>query len=164
MLSQTTMRLLPYLVLGLTAGLPRIGLCQTSRLATFDHDQETVFALALSADLSRAGGDGAPCDIVVLYDSSASQLGAFREDGLRTLAAMLQSLSSADRVQLLAVDVSVAEMTSDWIARTGPGGGSCPGSHSPACTVRDHRFGAGVEGGTTATVRCTARAAHRVYR
>ena len=115
MLSQTMTRLFPCFLWGLTAGLPVIGLGQTSRLATYEHDQQTAFALSLSADLSRPAGEIPPHDVVVLYDTSASQLGAFRDDGLAALTAMLRDFSSQDRVQILMVDVAVTPVTSDWI-------------------------------------------------
>jgi uncharacterized membrane protein YgcG len=53
---------------------------------------------------------------VVLLDTSASQFGEHRTQGLALLQSFLQSLPSDDRVCLFAVDVEVTRMTADFVA------------------------------------------------
>ncbi len=65
---------------------------------------ETLFALLLQAD---ANDKSTPHDHVILIDTSASQAGAHRRQGLAVLDACLASLNAFDRVQLFAVDTQV---------------------------------------------------------
>ncbi|WP_437230002.1 vWA domain-containing protein [Planctomicrobium sp. SH661] len=53
---------------------------------------------------------------VILLDTSASQIGEHRQMATAVLANFLRSLPSEDRVNVLAYDVQVAPLTSDWTA------------------------------------------------
>ncbi|MEZ6055377.1 MAG: hypothetical protein R3C01_01610 [Planctomycetaceae bacterium] len=57
-----------------------------------------------------------PHDHVVLFDTSASQVGEHREQGLSVLRAFLKGLPSTDRVSLFAVDLRCAPMTEGFVA------------------------------------------------
>jgi len=55
-------------------------------------------------------------DVVVLFDTSASQVGAYRTDALEALHTMLRGLNSQDRVKLVAVDVNAVPMNDSFVA------------------------------------------------
>jgi hypothetical protein len=50
-------------------------------------------------------------DVVVLFDTSASQVGKFREQGLAALETMLSKLGADDRVHLIALDIDAVPIT-----------------------------------------------------
>jgi hypothetical protein len=69
---------------------------------------ESVFALSLRAGpLPVTDGH----DLVILFDTSASQAGAHRQQGLAVLDACLAALGKSDRVRLSAVDVKVTPLS-----------------------------------------------------
>ena len=75
---------------------------------------DTYFALSLTGDqMSR---DGNPHDVVVLFDTSASQTGNFRTQSLEVLRSLIETLSSEHRVALLAVDVDAVPLTEGFVA------------------------------------------------
>lgn len=77
-------------------------------------DGEACFAIGLSAPV--AAPPLRPHDIVVLFDTSASQAGEHREQGLQALDALLTTLADRDQVRLLAVDVSAVPLTESFVA------------------------------------------------
>jgi len=80
-----------------------------SRLATFDTSAgETYFALSLMADAEQDAERAA--DVVVMFDTSASQTGLYREGGIDALKTMLASMENGTRVRLLAVDVNAVPL------------------------------------------------------
>ncbi|MFO0895934.1 MAG: VWA domain-containing protein [Pirellulales bacterium] len=79
-------------------------------------DGRSYFALSLTAPAGEAAG---PVDVVALVDTSASQVGPFREKSLQALQALLTSLRAEDRVQVIAVDADVVPLTKGFVA---PGG------------------------------------------
>lgn len=86
----------------------------TSRLATYTKDGQTYFALSL---LSQAPADATQKnEIVVLVDTSASQAGRYRIEQLRTVQAMLTSLTPDDCVQLMAVDMKASAISAGFVA------------------------------------------------
>jgi hypothetical protein len=99
-------------VADLTGGL------QPSELATFDSPAgETYFALSLRPTVSAPAASGH--DIVVLFDTSASQTGAYRDDAFGALTSMLSSLGPDDRVKLMAIDLNSVAMTDQFVAPSG---------------------------------------------
>ncbi len=89
-----------------------------ARLATFDAPGgERYFALSIT--LESAPRDDRPQYVAILFDTSASQTGVFREDGLAALRQLLASLDAEDRVQLLAVDLQATPMTEAFIPPRG---------------------------------------------
>ena len=89
------------------------------RLATYDNAAgDTFFALSLTA-----GGDvptASSNDVVVLFDTSASQTGIYRDDALLSLTTMLSSLGETDRVSLVACDLNAIPMTDGFVSPQGP--------------------------------------------
>lgn len=80
---------------------------------------ETYFALSLTPENSSPQAAGH--DVVVLFDTSASQTGPFRQKALATLNAFLDGLGDEDRVDLMAVDLEAVDLTSGFVAPTGDG-------------------------------------------
>ncbi|MCA9269024.1 MAG: hypothetical protein KDA41_11165, partial [Planctomycetales bacterium] len=86
-----------------------------ANLATYAKPSgETYFALSLAPQ----GGTprAKTTDVVVLFDTSASQPGLYRDDALASLKAMLSELGESARVKLVAVDVNAVPMTNDFVA------------------------------------------------
>ncbi|MCH8044392.1 MAG: VWA domain-containing protein [Planctomycetes bacterium] len=87
---------------------------QASRLATYTSPTGTQhFALSLRPQIRPQ----APSShrIVVLFDTSASQTGAYREDGLLVLETLLGNLDEKDSVALLAVDLRAVPMSTSFV-------------------------------------------------
>ncbi|HET6884120.1 MAG TPA: VWA domain-containing protein, partial [Pirellulales bacterium] len=80
-------------------------------------DGTTYFALKLSPQLAQPKVQ--PIDLVVMFDTSASQVGVFREKALGALSALLASLDANDRVALVAVDVNAVPLTQSLVAPNG---------------------------------------------
>src|SRR5205085_5960213 len=77
---------------------------EPARLDTFlSSDGNGYFALSLSPTMPLKEANAH--DIVVLFDTSASQVGDFREKALTTLKSMLSLLNEPDRVKLFALDL-----------------------------------------------------------
>jgi len=92
-----------------------------ARLETFTNTDGQSF-VAMSVMPAAANRPAAPVarDIVVLFDTSASQVNEFREKGLAALDFFLASLDAADRVKLLAVDINAVPLTNTFVAPNGP--------------------------------------------
>jgi hypothetical protein len=89
------------------------------RLATYDKAPgESYFALSVMPKVAADAGQ--KNDVVILFDTSASQAGAVRSDAMAALAAMLKGLGPNDRVKLMAVDVKAAPMTDGFVAADSP--------------------------------------------
>jgi von Willebrand factor type A domain len=87
----------------------------SAELNTYQRDDgPTFFALSLTpaADLADASGNR---DVVILFDTSASQSGIYRETALAAVEACIQKLRPQDRVQLLAVDLEARPVTADFL-------------------------------------------------
>ena len=80
-------------------------------------DGETFFAARLSAGNSLPGA--ARHDVVVLFDTSASQTSVYRETAVAALDALLAGLDDADRVKLVAVDLMSPELSEGFVAPRG---------------------------------------------
>jgi tetratricopeptide (TPR) repeat protein len=72
-------------------------------------DGESFFALSLSVEVDQA--DESPRQVVILVDTSASQIGYYRTKSLETLDELLNTLRDRDAVQLFATDVRAVPMT-----------------------------------------------------
>ncbi|MEZ6113833.1 MAG: VWA domain-containing protein [Pirellulaceae bacterium] len=85
-----------------------------AHLSTFEKSTgETYFALSLSPTVKPAAAKSH--DLVVLFDTSASQTGVFRDDSLTALKSMLSVLGAEDRVHLVAVDLNAVPMTPGFV-------------------------------------------------
>lgn len=90
-----------------------------ARLQTYaDAEGQRYFALSVvpSGGVPRAKSH----EIVVLFDTSASQAGSFREKALATLREFLAQLGPDDHVQLLATDVKTVPLTAAAVAANSP--------------------------------------------
>lgn len=75
-------------------------------------DGHSYYAVSLAADgLAEKRG---PQDIVVLIDTSASQVGEHRQQSLAVLEAFLTAIPASDSVQVVAVDVASTPLTSGF--------------------------------------------------
>ncbi len=89
---------------------------EAARLEAFTKaDGTNHFALSLRPDAAVSAEPG-PRDVVVVFDTSASQMGQYREKALSALEALLAKLDAADRVQLLAVDLDAVALTDQFVA------------------------------------------------
>ncbi|HEX4129628.1 MAG TPA: hypothetical protein VHZ24_06265 [Pirellulales bacterium] len=82
-------------------------------------DSQACYALALTPQAAKPAMAGH--DVLVLFDTSASQVGAFRDKALETLNVVLSSLPPSDRVNLAAVDLQVIPLTSGFVDPRGSG-------------------------------------------
>ncbi|HET6879421.1 MAG TPA: VWA domain-containing protein [Pirellulales bacterium] len=79
---------------------------------------EGYFALSLSPNVAQP--ETSAHDLVVLFDTSASQAGDYRARALEALAGFLEALPPNDRVDLWAVDVNAVRLTNDFVAPQSP--------------------------------------------
>ncbi len=82
---------------------------ESARLITYQHEGQTFYALSLMPEVTKPQADSSA--IVVLFDTSASQQGAYRAAAMQSLQSLLEGLRPDDRVELLAVDLGVKPMT-----------------------------------------------------
>ena len=88
---------------------------EASRVFSYKQDGATYFALSLQPPASTAPAT-APSDIVVLFDTSASQVGDYRTKALAVLRGMLATLGEKDRVHLYSVDIGAVPLTKTFVA------------------------------------------------
>ncbi|NQT37970.1 MAG: hypothetical protein HQ581_10800 [Planctomycetes bacterium] len=72
--------------------------------------------LTVGADKAVAG----PRDIVVMFDTSASQSKGYRTTAMAALKRFLGGLDAQDRVKLMAIDVNAVPLTEAFVAPAGP--------------------------------------------
>ncbi|NOZ41371.1 MAG: VWA domain-containing protein, partial [Planctomycetes bacterium] len=95
--------------LTLHVGSPTTQAVEPARLITYQHEGQTFYALSLMPEVAKPQTDASA--IVVLFDTSASQQGAYRAAAMQSLESLLEGLRPNDRVELLAVDLGVKPMT-----------------------------------------------------
>ena len=75
------------------------------------------FALSMKPEgIAPAAG---PRDIVVMFNTSASQTGEYRAKSMEALRGFLASLQPGDRVRLMAVDLNAVPITETFVAPNG---------------------------------------------
>ncbi|HEY1598647.1 MAG TPA: hypothetical protein VGG64_03545, partial [Pirellulales bacterium] len=89
-----------------------------ARLDTFAKDGESFFALSLSPTIPKPAAK--PRDVVILFDTSASQAGAYRDKALAALESTLAALAPTDRVRLFAVDLNAIPLMEKFSAAGAP--------------------------------------------
>ncbi|MCI0333714.1 MAG: VWA domain-containing protein [Planctomycetes bacterium] len=95
--------------LALDAGSP------VATLKTYQRDDgQTFFALSLTPPAEAETEQ--PCDVVILFDTSASQAGAYRDTALAAIEACIAKLRPHDRVQILAADLEARPITTEFLA------------------------------------------------
>ena len=87
---------------------------ESARLISYAHDGQTNYAMSLMADLDNK--EISEAAIVVLFDTSASQQGEFRQTALLALETFLGGLNSTDRVELFGVDLNSRRYTTGFVA------------------------------------------------
>ena len=95
---------------------------EKTRLDTFTAaDGATYYALSLPAVTAPASDSH---DMIILFNTSASQAGVYRDKSLEALGGLLATLGAKDRVQLIAVDLNAMPLT-PWICRPARGRDRC---------------------------------------
>jgi len=90
-----------------------------AELHTYDRsDGQTFYALSLTPAANEAPSQ--PTDVVILFDTSASQTGPYRDTSFAALEACVAKLRPEDRVQLFAVDLDARPITDKFV----PAGGA----------------------------------------
>ncbi len=80
-------------------------------------DGSDYFALSMKPEgIAPAAG---PRDIVVLFNTSASQTGEYRAKSMEALRGFLASLQPGDRVRLMAVDLNAVPITETFVSPNG---------------------------------------------
>ncbi len=87
---------------------------EASRFYSYKKDGASYFAISLQPSATAAPMVEAH-DIVVMFDTSASQTGHYREKGLEILRTLLSGLGDKDRVHLVSVDVNSVPMTKTFV-------------------------------------------------
>jgi tetratricopeptide (TPR) repeat protein len=91
---------------------------ETARMEAYAKpDGASYFSLSLVPQATLAPTDS--CDVVVLFDTSASQMGPYRDKGLDVLRGLLSTLGDKDRVKLVAVDLNAVPLTDSFVAPRG---------------------------------------------
>jgi hypothetical protein len=94
--------------LAVLADPPRVG--GASRWATFQDASDRYFALSLQADPTGDYPSAKAYEVVILADTSASQTGPVRFEGLEVVDELVASLPAGARVGLLACDVDTVDL------------------------------------------------------
>src|SRR6476619_1606436 len=88
----------------------------SAELGTYSReDGKTYYALSLTPP-SAATAKVTPRDVVIVFNTAASQTGPYRETALAALEACISKLHPQDRVQLLAADLEARPITDKFIA------------------------------------------------
>lgn len=93
-----------------------------SRMATYDKTTgEIYFALSLMVPAkANAVAEVEKADVVILFDTSASQVGLYRDDSLACLERLLEGLRDQDRVQLFALDLKPVPLNESLVSPRDP--------------------------------------------
>ncbi|NLF72708.1 MAG: VWA domain-containing protein [Candidatus Anammoximicrobium sp.] len=117
MLRRSALALLvsPVMALAVAIAADAPGDANSAKLSTYESPAgDAYFALSLPPVAGQAAAFDH--DVVVLFDTSASQTGAYRDDALQSLKTLLGQLGKSDRVKLMAVDLDAVPMTPDFVA------------------------------------------------
>ena len=87
---------------------------EAARLATYKNGSETSFALSLRPQTKST--PSAANDLLIMFDTSASQAGLYRKDAKSALNRMLTHLNEKDMVKLVAVDVNATDLNADFVS------------------------------------------------
>ncbi|MEZ6116372.1 MAG: hypothetical protein R3C28_07345 [Pirellulaceae bacterium] len=87
----------------------------TAKVNTYQDANGTQF-FALSLQPHGALSPAMARDVLVLMDTSASQVGAYRTDGTDALKSIMRSLGSEDRICVTAIDLDVVKLTDGFVS------------------------------------------------
>ena len=104
-------------VLGVVAAPPA---GSTSRWATFDASGTSYFAVSVQPDASSSVPLASRHEVVVIVDTSASQTGPIRVEGLQVVDELLSALPTNAAISLVACDVKAAPLTKGLVAVGSP--------------------------------------------
>ena len=90
----------------------------TTKLDTYEKNDVEFFALSIQPKADDIVG--LTTDVVVLFDTSASQSGEYRTAALETLQNFLKSVGDNNTVKLVAVDVDANTLTDAFLAPESP--------------------------------------------
>ncbi|MDP7203995.1 MAG: hypothetical protein QGH11_00390, partial [Pirellulaceae bacterium] len=88
---------------------------QDSQMVTFEKATGGIF-YALSLKPNVPVNDDRGTDVLVLFDTSASQTGLYRDDAMESLTSMLSSFGEDVRVKIMAADLTTVDLTGDFVA------------------------------------------------
>ena len=89
-----------------------------ARMDTFANP-DGVSSFALSMKPAAVAPTPGARDIVVLFNTSASQTGDYRAKAIEALKGFLAGLAAGDRVRLVAVDLNAIPLTKTFVAPNG---------------------------------------------
>ena len=98
--------------------VPSLAVAQDSpdaRMVTFDKATGGIY-FALSLNPNVPVNDDRGTDVLIVFDTSASQTGLYRDDATDSLQSMLASFGQDVRVKVIAVDLNTVEMNDDFVA------------------------------------------------
>src|SRR4051794_16023321 len=91
----------------------------TAEMGTYSRDaKQTYFALTLTPP--AVAKQDQPRDVVIVFNTAASQTGAYRDAALAALDACVAKLHPQDRVQILAADLEARPMSEAFVAAGSP--------------------------------------------
>ena len=105
--------LLSSLTVAQTVPAPQTGKAGPARVLQYRTESGESYQAVLLAPV-RAETRTAPHDHVVLFDTSASQIGDHRRQALSVLDGFVAALPQADRIRLFAIDVKPKELTTGF--------------------------------------------------
>ncbi|MEZ6138600.1 MAG: hypothetical protein R3C53_27265 [Pirellulaceae bacterium] len=91
-----------------------------SRLATFQDAGHQYFALSVQPDEKANFPQASSYDVVVLFDTSATQTGLVRIEALEVLDELAATLPAGARASLMACDVETVDLSSGLLPTTDP--------------------------------------------
>ncbi|HAC90170.1 MAG TPA: hypothetical protein DCF63_05980, partial [Planctomycetaceae bacterium] len=91
-----------------------------SRWATFQNESQHLYALSLQADAKADYPRPSRYEVVVMFDTSASQTGWVRQEGLEVLDELAITLPVGTLAGLVACDVQAVQLTQSLVAPSDP--------------------------------------------
>jgi len=94
------------------------GEAQNPSAKVFSHSTQagnTIYAIGVKPE-AKVKPEGLQRDVVILLDTSASQVGIHRTQSFAILKSLLKSLSKKDRVRILSVDTQVKSYTAEFVS------------------------------------------------
>jgi hypothetical protein len=91
-----------------------------SRWATFQNESQHLYALSLQADSKAEYPRPGRYEVVLLFDTSASQTGWVRQEGLEVLEELAITLPVGTLAGLVACDVQAVQLTQSLVAPSDP--------------------------------------------
>ena len=130
-MTSPSLRVLPCLAIAFAYTIPRaahaadpvasISFVEMSEQAPAARDADPTAAGISAVGVKAAAAAAArPTDILVLFDTSASQMGDFRRSGIDALSALLDAARPGDRYALAAIDVECVPLGKDFGPARGP--------------------------------------------